>query len=532
MGNGVADCDAVTLIEWAGLRFTLPPSVFAPRHSSLALIDFAAQLEWLANRPTPVPLIDMCCGCGALGIALFERLPSRFASLTLLDASVEAVAAAEANRRRHGIPGSARRWRAGEPLPPVEGPALILCNPPFLTFEDAEDLPGWERECVVAGERGLAVLRACLRSAGAGAHHVVLKSEAAQLPAAALFADELELSGVRQEDAAFSYWQPRVSEADPPVGPPSFGVELEFFLLDDRGEPALRSTARVIAEWRARGGAPHLVPELGSFQIELNPGPWPLNAEGIDEALIALADDVAELERCAAACGYSLSAAPIPPQLSEAMMCDAALLADDPRSRATSRHFERSAAVAEFDDGGRFVFPGERVLACLNEIHIHVRLANDAATIALFDRFNREGEAIVRPFQAPITLNGRTLRHNCTTMRLFEQADGELSADGGLRRVGFLPNTVDSLDAYRSAVARFDAIPWDENDPPFLDLERSVWFWARLRGRPGALRLEFRPMDMGPDWAARVRHLAETARNFGALPHIRSEPPPAGSSAP
>lgn len=274
----------------------------------------------------------------------------------------------------------------------------------------------------------------------------------------------------------------------------------------------MNSTEEVIRLWRSRRLPNTPVPELGSFQIELNPGPWPLSPAGIDLGLQELRRDVGWLHDCASALGYAVCPAPIVPRIAAGQVRELSLLSRNARSRATSSYFSQGKATATFANGDCFVFPGETVLACLNEIHIHVQPDNDEAAIGLFNEFNRNGCELIRPYQTPIQLNGELLASSCTTMQLFEEADGEPDDSGTLRRVGFLPFSIQSFRDYQRAVERFLPIPCPELEPPFLDLESSVWFWTRLRNRPGALRVEFRPMDMGSDWEQRVRFLAGCAR--------------------
>ncbi|MBV9759650.1 MAG: hypothetical protein JO340_03710 [Acidobacteriaceae bacterium] len=303
----------------------------------------------------------------------------------------------------------------------------------------------------------------------------------------------------------------------------TFGVELEFFLLDGAGYPAMHSTAEVIRLWQLRAYPNMPAAELGSFQIELNPGPWPLTKRGINLALTELRQDAAHLHECAVQLGYQVCAAPVVPRVRPDQLRDPSLLAPNARSRATSSYFANSRATVLFEDGEKFVFPGETVLACLNEIHIHVQPAADAAALRLFNEYNRRGHEPVRPYQMPIEFNGRLLDSSCTTMRLFEEADGEWNRSGTLRRVGFVPYAIESFTEYRRAIDTFERIPCPESDPPFLELESSVWFWTRLRGRPGSLRVEFRPMDMGADWEDRVRLLAQTARELAPQEECTAE---------
>lgn len=295
-----------------------------------------------------------------------------------------------------------------------------------------------------------------------------------------------------------------------------FGIELEFFLLGQDGYPAFGSTAAVIRRWHEKDLPAPPVPELGSFQIEIHPGPWPLTPEGVERGIEELSRDVERLCECAAELGCSVSFAPIVPRVLPEHLRDPRLLGADARSRATSSYFAHSRAVARFEDGGELVFPGETVLACLNEIHIHVQVPGDARNLRLFNAFNRHALDIVRPYQSPIELNGRRLARDCTTMQLFVESDGEPNLDGTLRRVGFLTRTIQSAEEYDRAISTFRPIPCPELSPPHLVLESSVWFWTRLRGTAGDLRVEFRPMDMGEDWAARVRHLAGSAARLAS----------------
>ena len=56
--------------EFCGLRIVVEPGVFVPRRRTEFLIEQAAALA----GPNPV-VVDLCCGSGAVGAALFNRLP-------------------------------------------------------------------------------------------------------------------------------------------------------------------------------------------------------------------------------------------------------------------------------------------------------------------------------------------------------------------------------------------------------------------------------------------------------------------------
>ncbi|WP_410565010.1 putative protein N(5)-glutamine methyltransferase [Amycolatopsis sp. cmx-4-61] len=81
------------LLGWAefhGLRVTVRPGVFVPRHRTAFLVDVAVSLA----PPDPV-VVDLCCGSGALGAAFAAALPPR--ELHAADVEPAAVECARLN---------------------------------------------------------------------------------------------------------------------------------------------------------------------------------------------------------------------------------------------------------------------------------------------------------------------------------------------------------------------------------------------------------------------------------------------------
>jgi release factor glutamine methyltransferase len=63
--------------EFAGRRVVVDPGVFVPRRRSEFLVEVAASL---ADRPAgsvPRVVVDLCCGTGALGLAVRSCPPRR-----------------------------------------------------------------------------------------------------------------------------------------------------------------------------------------------------------------------------------------------------------------------------------------------------------------------------------------------------------------------------------------------------------------------------------------------------------------------
>ncbi len=91
--------------EFAGQRFVIEPGVFVPRHRTEYLIEVAAD-----QVRTGAVVLDLCCGCGALGAALAARC--RDVELHASDIDPAAVRCA-----RHNVPGVVYQGDLFDPLP-------------------------------------------------------------------------------------------------------------------------------------------------------------------------------------------------------------------------------------------------------------------------------------------------------------------------------------------------------------------------------------------------------------------------------
>ena len=293
-----------------------------------------------------------------------------------------------------------------------------------------------------------------------------------------------------------------------------FGVELEFFILTGEFRPAFDSSSAILRAWEQGANGGCVCPEVASFQIEVNPGPWPLNRAGLFTAMEDLGRTIGSLKRVVEDHGLILDPSTFVPHLSSQDLENPSFFTQEPTCVASARYFEHRSAVLAWENGQTLQLHGDRVIGCINEIHIHVQHRTDCETLQFFNFLNQAGNTTCARFQSPITVNGAPLTKACTTMKLFEQANGEWNKDRSLRRVGFLPFSVHSFEEYVAVVDGFTPVA----EPSLLDPFRAVYFWVRLRGEPGRLRVEFRPMEMSTNWQERVCHLADVAFTFQRAP--------------
>lgn len=146
-----------------GLDLAVDARVLDPRPDTETLVDWA--LEVLQGQAQP-RLIDLGTGSGAIALALQHARPD--AQVWALDASADALAVAQANAARLGLPVRCLQgqWLAGCTAGPF---ALIVSNPPYIAAHDPH-LAALQHEplsALVAGADGLDDLRTIVAQAPA-----------------------------------------------------------------------------------------------------------------------------------------------------------------------------------------------------------------------------------------------------------------------------------------------------------------------------------------------------------------------------
>jgi release factor glutamine methyltransferase len=149
------------------LDLQVTPAVLIPRPDTELLVEDA--LDRVRNLSSPA-LLDLGTGSGAIALALAAERPD--ARVVATDVSVEALAVAAANARRHAL-GNVE-FVEGSWYAPLGGRRfhLIASNPPYIEDDDPHlargDLPHEPRHALVSGRDGLDAIRVI--AAGAPAH--------------------------------------------------------------------------------------------------------------------------------------------------------------------------------------------------------------------------------------------------------------------------------------------------------------------------------------------------------------------------
>jgi release factor glutamine methyltransferase len=127
--------------EFCGLRIAVEPGVFVPRRRSEFLVTQAAQAAQGVESGAVV--VDMCCGSGAIGVALAARL--QLAELHAVDIDPVAVRCARRNIAAAG--GHVYEGDLYEPLPiTLRGRVdVLVANAPYVPTDEIELLPAEAR---------------------------------------------------------------------------------------------------------------------------------------------------------------------------------------------------------------------------------------------------------------------------------------------------------------------------------------------------------------------------------------------------
>ena len=147
--------------EFFGLPLRVDARVLVPRPDTETLMDWA--LEVLAPVREP-RIVDLGTGSGAIALALQSARAD--AVVEAVDRSADALAVAEANAKRLGLPV---RFRQARWLDGAGRYDLVVSNPPYVAEGDPH-LPALRhepREALAAGPDGLDDLRAIVAAAPA-----------------------------------------------------------------------------------------------------------------------------------------------------------------------------------------------------------------------------------------------------------------------------------------------------------------------------------------------------------------------------
>ena len=327
-----------------------------------------------------------------------------------------------------------------------------------------------------------------------------------------------------------------LGERDFSVDHTHVGIEIEFNLVDDQANPALKNgeALEAIAD-------KDFQTELGLFNIEINVPPARIDGTGLDTLQKSLRDDLNAAQEKAAGVGAHLVMIGILPTLAEEHL-GYHTISPNPRYRLLSEQImaARGEDIAILIDGvDRLDTTADTIMpeaACTStQLHLQVEPDDFAAYWNASQAI--AGVQVAVGANSPFLL-GHQLWHE-TRIALFEQATDtrseELKSQGVRPRVFFGERWITSVfDLFEENVRYFPALlPITDDEDPLVELEAgripnlpelrlhngTVYRWNRpiydvADGRPH-LRIENRVLPAGPTV---VDTMANAALFYGLVP--------------
>ena len=154
--------------SFLGRDFYVDERVLIPRPETELLAERAIAL--LKASPCPPVSLDLCCGSGAIGLAIASRVKD--AKVTLADLSQDALSVARDNVALNKMTARVRCVSADalKPAFPFLGKFdMIVSNPPYITGEDMKTLPASVKDyephmALYGGEDGLDFYRSIAKN--------------------------------------------------------------------------------------------------------------------------------------------------------------------------------------------------------------------------------------------------------------------------------------------------------------------------------------------------------------------------------
>jgi release factor glutamine methyltransferase len=189
--------------EFCGLRVVVAPGVFVPRTRTAILVDEGARLFG-----SGAVVVDLCCGTGAVGLALHERQPD----IELFASDIEPAAVSCARRNLDPIGAQVLEGDLFDALPEsLRGRVdLLVVNAPYVPTDAIATMPPEARDheprvALDGGADGVEIHRRVAAKArewlAPGGHVVIETSRAqAELTAAAFVAAGLRSTVVTSDE--------------------------------------------------------------------------------------------------------------------------------------------------------------------------------------------------------------------------------------------------------------------------------------------------------------------------------------------
>lgn len=201
-------------VEFCGLRIVVEEGVFVPRRRTEVLVEHAVELALQRGGGAAggCVVVDLCCGCGAVGVAVTTMLRERLKPVRLYAVDVEPAAVRCARRNVESLGGSVLEGDLYAPLPAAlrRRVDVVVANAPYVPTDSISLMPPEARlfepkRALDGGADGLDVQRRIVAEAAhwlAPGGHLLVETSAAQASSTVAAFEEVGLPArvVRDSD--------------------------------------------------------------------------------------------------------------------------------------------------------------------------------------------------------------------------------------------------------------------------------------------------------------------------------------------
>ena len=280
-----------------------------------------------------------------------------------------------------------------------------------------------------------------------------------------------------------------------------FGVEVELSIVDHLGRLAVGQTEKICNVLKDLP----IVPEFGSYQIEINPPPLAICRDSFEKLPATLDSIAGEMNKVAAANGASLLPIGIPPYLDAKLLTGWDIYSEGERFQHSAEYFKNNGgANLCAQDGTKLFLPGDAAVTVVNELHVQMQARNRDDAVSLFNAL----ASLTAPMAAlganSGACNGSALEDKDNQIRLYEECEKIFDGKPGVPRTGLFPGYIRDIQDYFDIA--FSFTPWTYPENPSLaaafELLSGIYYgWTRLRHGTEPtphLRIEFRPLSVQP----------------------------------
>ena len=307
-----------------------------------------------------------------------------------------------------------------------------------------------------------------------------------------------------------------------------FGIEVEFSIINNENklQPGFSETlSHDLANY-------NVVPELGSYQIEINPPPLKLENNCFQKLYQILQQSRSMLEEKASNHAVQIVPIGLPFFIHDTLFTKLMNnFTQKNRYLVSAKYFgnfNQEGVFVPYKHSGGFLLPGDTGVTVINELHVQVQALNVPDLINLFNYSQMITAPLVCLGANSGITNGKELKNIEQQIEIFEKSEGVYDGLTDYPRVGLFPGYIQSLYEFMNVALSFKPLyyPSDGQAVTAFDLMLGIYYsWTRIRyglTPTPHFRIEFRPLSVQPTMIENIALSEFYIKSLLALVHQKT----------